>query len=46
MKCGLFVGFLGPFSPKYSPILLKFWSDVVFDKEKQKQFMNNFQIFV
>ena len=37
--------FLGPFSPKYGPILLKFWPDVISDKTKQKHFMNNLPKF-
>ena len=34
-------GVLGPFSPKYGPIFLKFWPEVISDKAKQRHFMNN-----
>ena len=40
-----FRGFLGPFSPKYDPILLKFLPEVVSDKAKQRQFMNSLPKF-
>ena len=33
--------FLGPFSPKYDPILLKFWPEVISDKAKKRQFMSS-----
>ena len=37
--------FLGPFSPIFDPILLKFWPEVISDKAKQRQFMTNLPKF-
>ena len=37
--------FLDPFSPKYGPVLLKFWPDVISDKIKQRHFVNNLPNF-